>query len=60
MGKKVNRVIKILMKRDKMTYNEAKDLILQCKSALLSGEEDAIMDYLGLEDDYLKDVLDLR
>lgn len=56
----MNKVIKILIKRDKMTYNEAKDLVLQCQSALLSGDENAILDYLGLENDYLEDVLDLK
>ena len=53
----MKKVIKILMKRDKMSYDEAKDLVLQCKEALESGDENAIQDYLGLEDDYIFNIL---
>ena len=55
-----NRVIKILMKRDKISYEDAKEQVIMCREALISGQEDAIMDYLGLEDDYLEDVLDIK
>lgn len=57
-GLAVKKVIKILMKRDKISYDEAKDLVLQCIEALESGDENAIQDYLGLEDDYIFDLLE--
>lgn len=53
----MDKVIKILMKRDKMSYDEAKDLVLQCREALESGDNEAIQDYLGLEDDYIFDII---
>ena len=52
-----NRVISILMKRDGYTLKEAMDAIAECKDAILNGEDYAIEDYLGLEDDYLFDIL---
>ena len=55
----MNKVIKILMKRDKMSYDEAQDLVKMCQTALKSGEKDAISDYLGLDDNYKKDVMRL-
>lgn len=56
----MNKVIKILMKRDKMSYEEAKDLVIQCQNALENGNYEAIQDYLGLEDDYIHDVMNVR
>lgn len=56
----MNKVIKILMKRDKMTYDEAQDLTKMCQTALKSGEKDAISNYLGLDDSYRRDVLSLK
>ena len=56
----MNKVIKILMKRDKMSYDDAKEQVIMCREALLSGDENAIMDYLALEDDYLEDILDIK
>ena len=56
----MNKVIKILMKRDKMSYEDAKEQILLCQQALLEGDENAIMDYLCLEDDYMEEVLNFR
>lgn len=55
----MNTVVKILMKRDNLTYNEAKSLVIECQEALERGEFDAIQEYLGLEDDYIFDVLSL-
>ncbi len=54
---KINRVEEILMKRDGMTQKEAEALRLECAEALESGDHEAIMYYLGLEDDYIFDVL---
>ena len=52
-----NKVIDILMKRDGMSLEEAKLAIEECREALLGGDEYAIEDYLGLEDDYIFDIL---
>lgn len=46
-------IIKILMERDGNTEQEAKMRILECIDALESGNDDAIAEYLGLEDDYI-------
>ena len=54
---KINKVEEILMKRDGMTQQEACDLRLECARALEEGDNEAIMYYLGLEDDYIMDVL---
>lgn len=54
----MNKVIAILMKRDGLTYAEAKSLIIDCREALERGEYDAIQEYLGLEDDYIFDILE--
>ena len=55
----MNKVIKILMKRDKISYDEAIDLIKMCQTALKSGDKNAVSDYLSLDDIYKKDVLAL-
>lgn len=46
-------IIKILMERDGNTEQEAKMRILECIDALESGNDNAIQEYLGLEDDYI-------
>lgn len=58
-GKKteINPVVAILMRRDGMTKKEAEDLLDECRKALENGDYEAIQDYLGLEDDYIFDVL---
>ena len=48
---------RILMERDGLSASEAQALIDECREALLSGDYDAIQYYLGLEDDYIFDVL---
>ena len=48
---------KILMKRDGLSAQEAKDLMDETREALLDGDWDAIGDILGLEDDYIFDLL---
>ena len=54
----MKKVIQILMKRNNLTYNEAKLLVMECREALERGEFDAIQTYLGLEDDYIFDILE--
>lgn len=53
----MNRVEEILMKRDGLSQEEARELRLECLDALESGDNEAIMEYLGLEDDYILDVM---
>lgn len=53
----MNRVVEILMERDGMTKKEAEDLVAECREALEEGDTEAIQEYLGLEDDYIFDVL---
>ena len=56
----MNRVIDILMKRDGIEYEEARSLVKETKDEIISNPIDAneiIKDYLGLEPDYLEDIL---
>lgn len=56
----MNRVIDILMKRDGIEYEDARNLIKETKDEIISNPIDAneiIKDYLGLEPDYLEDIL---
>lgn len=53
----MNRVVKILMQRDDLTESEAKELVAECREALENGDTEAIADYLGLEDDYIFDII---
>lgn len=55
---KQNVVVNILMRRDGVSKEEAMAQISECADALLDGDFDAIQYYLGLEDDYLYDILD--
>lgn len=54
-------LIEILQHRDGLTEQEAKDLILDTKEKLLSSDgfdaDEIIMENLGLEPDYLMDIL---
>ena len=53
----MNKVIEILMERDGVTQEEAEEMIEECRTALEEGDVYAIEDYLGLEDDYIFDIL---
>lgn len=54
----MNRVVSILMERDGMTEQEATDLIDECREAMLESGSDAPMqEILGLEPDYIMDIL---
>ena len=52
-----SELIGVLMKRDNISRAEAKEMIAECREALLEGDECAIEDILGLEDDYIFDIL---
>ena len=56
----MNRVIDILMKRDGIEYEDTRSLVKETKDEIISNPIDAneiIKDYLGLEPDYLEDIL---
>lgn len=55
---KLNKVVDILMRRDGISKGDAESLVLQTQDALIEGDYDAIQTYLGLEDDYIFDILD--
>lgn len=52
-----DEIVRILMERDGMTKREAERLIVECREALERGNYEAIQEYLGLEDDYIFDIL---
>lgn len=52
-----NRVVDILMKRDGLTEEEALAEIKECLEELEMGNNYALEDVLGLEDDYLFDII---
>ena len=61
----MNRVVEVLMKRDGMTKDEAEDYLSEVRSELYDAingtsclsPEDVMYDELGLEMDYVCDVL---
>ena len=59
----MNPVLKILMERDGMTEQESIDLIRKTKEELLYNDgwhsDDIIMENLGLEPDYIIDILEI-
>lgn len=54
---KMTETKRILMERDELTSEEADELIAETREALTNGDWEAMSDYLGLEDDYIFDVL---
>ena len=60
----MNRVVEILMKRDNIDEEYALSLVKETRDEILSSEnpfevDDIIADYLGLEPDYLEDILSI-
>ena len=56
-----NSVIEILMRRDELTRQEAEESIAEVRELMIENPDDAaeiLMDELGLEMDYLCDILD--
>ena len=56
----MNKVIDILIKRDGIEYEDARSLVKETKDEIISNPIDVneiIKDYLGLEPDYLEDIL---
>ena len=62
-----NNLVELLMRRDHLTREEAIETLFTCKEDLeravsdgnYSDVDDIIMDDLGLEPDYLFDILDI-
>lgn len=50
-------VAKILMNREGISKHEAEEMVAECREALNNGDYNAIEDYLGLEPDYIFDIL---
>lgn len=61
----MNRVVKILMERDGMTEEEAREEVAYCRElmneAIANGDlfevEEILLDTLGLEPDYIFDII---
>jgi hypothetical protein len=57
----MENVINILMNRDGMTRDEARELVIETREMLLSADvweaDEIIADQLGLEPDYIMDIL---
>ena len=58
----MNRVVEILMKRDNMPQDHAEKLVEETRDEIMVLDnpleaDDVLMEYLGLEPDYLFDVL---
>lgn len=60
----MNPVVKILMTRDGMTEREATNLVRKTKEELMNSQccdgADIIMKNLGLEPDYIMDILEIE
>lgn len=58
----MNKVVEILMNRDNMPQEHAERLVQETRDEIMMLDnpleaDDVLMDYLGLEPDYLEDVL---
>lgn len=58
---KLNRIVYILMNRDGMSKKDAEDLVKETREEILAADpwemEDIMMDNLGLEPDYIFNLL---
>ena len=60
----MNKVVRILMNRDGIDYEQARNMVRETKDEIECAEtmqevDDIIRDYLGLEPDYLEDILSI-
>ena len=53
----MNETMRILMERYGYTEDEAREAIAECREELEAGNFQAMQEVLGLEDDYIFDVL---
>ena len=59
-GALMNRIVKILMERDDMTEAEATELLNEVREMILENSdsaEDVVLEELGLEMDYIFDII---
>ena len=56
----MNRAVKTIMERDRVTERVARELVEECRVALDNGDNGAVRDILGLDDEYIVDVLCLK
>ena len=57
----MNRIVEILMKRDDMTEDEANELLHEVRDMIFENSdsaEDIVYEELGLEMDYIFDILE--
>ena len=54
-----NEIIQVLMDRDKMSKDEAEELLSDARESLDDGEdpEEILLDHFGLEPDYIFDLI---
>ena len=56
----MNKVVKILMERDGLTRQEATEQVKEAKEIMLNEQDDSVIEeLLGLEPDYIFDVLEI-
>lgn len=59
--KRMKKIVEILMERDGMNREEAKDLVKEARDLLLSSDpwdaDEIMADMLGLEPDYIMDLI---
>ena len=56
----MNNVIEVLMMRDNISYEDAKQLVIECYYEMIETSDlDCIMDILGLEPDYIFDIIEI-
>lgn len=53
----MTETMRILMERDGLTKEEARDMMSEAIDELEAGNYSAMQDILGLEDDYIFDIL---
>ena len=58
----MNKVVELLMKRDGITEEEAREMIVETREEMLEDPyvaTEILEDNLGIEPDYIMDILDL-
>ena len=58
----MNKVVELLMERDGITEKEARELIIETREEMLEDPyvaTEILADNLGIEPDYITDILDL-
>lgn len=52
----MSETMRILMERDGLTAEEAREQMNETREAIIDGDFEAMADYLGLENDYIFDL----